>query len=194
MAMTRKALKAMGLSEEQIDSIIEMHTETVDGLRDQVRTYKADAEKLEGVQKELDELKKGDGNDYKKMWQDEKTAHEKTKSDYEAKETASVRERLFRAELEGIGISGKRAEQIIKMTDLSQFETENGAYKDAKSVQDHIKAEWSDLIPVTKTQRADVANPPSNAGGKKYSSREEIMKIADTQERQAAIQANPGLF
>ena len=51
MAMTRKALKAMGLSEEQIDSIIEMHTETVDGLRDQVRTYKADAEKLEGVQR-----------------------------------------------------------------------------------------------------------------------------------------------
>ena len=34
MALTRKSLKAMGLADEQVDSIIEMHTETVDGLKD----------------------------------------------------------------------------------------------------------------------------------------------------------------
>ena len=33
MALTRKALKAMGLTDEQVDSIIEMHTDTVDGWK-----------------------------------------------------------------------------------------------------------------------------------------------------------------
>ena len=65
MSLTRKSLKAMGLTDEQVDSIIEMHTDTVDGLKEQVNTYKADAEKLPNVQKELDDLKAmGDGGRY----------------------------------------------------------------------------------------------------------------------------------
>ena len=62
MALTRKLLKGMGLTDEQVDTIIEAHTDTVDGLKEQVKTYKADAEKLPNVQKELDDLKAaGDG-------------------------------------------------------------------------------------------------------------------------------------
>ena len=33
MALTRRALKAMGIEDEKIDEIITMHTETVDGLK-----------------------------------------------------------------------------------------------------------------------------------------------------------------
>ena len=33
MALTRRALKAMGIEDEKIDEIINMHTETVDGLK-----------------------------------------------------------------------------------------------------------------------------------------------------------------
>lgn len=62
MSITRKFLKGMGLTEEQVDTIIEAHTETVDGLKSNVDKYKAEAEKLPDVQKELDELKAaGDG-------------------------------------------------------------------------------------------------------------------------------------
>lgn len=57
MSITRKLLKGMGLTEEQVDTIIEAHTETVDGLKADVSRYKADAGKLAGVQKELDDLK-----------------------------------------------------------------------------------------------------------------------------------------
>lgn len=35
MALTRKSLKAMGLTDEQADSIIEMHTETMSALKEQ---------------------------------------------------------------------------------------------------------------------------------------------------------------
>lgn len=192
MALTRKALKAMGLTEEQVDSIIEAHTETVDGLKEQLKTYKADAEKLPTVQKELDDLKKGDGEDWKGKYDAEKAAHDKTKSDYKAKETAAENERLFRAELTGIGITGKRADQIVKMTDLATFKVKDGAYEDAKSVQDHIRTEWSEFIPSTKTEGANVPTPPNNGGGKL--NRADIAKIKDPAERRAAIAANSELF
>ena len=70
MSLTRKMLKAMGIEDEKIDQIIEAHTETVDGLKEQITQYKASAEKLPGVQKELDDLKKdSSGNDYQaKAW------------------------------------------------------------------------------------------------------------------------------
>lgn len=191
MALTRKALKAMGLTEEQVDSIIEAHTETVDGLKEQLKTYRADAERLESVQRELDALKGGE--DYKAKYEAEKTAHEKTKSEHAAKETAAMRERLFRAELTAVGITGKRADKIIGMTDLSAFEVRDGAYADAKTVQEAIRSEWSDFIPSTSTQGAQVATPPKNVGGR-YSSRAEIMAIKDTAARQKAISENLDLF
>lgn len=47
MALTRKSLKAMGLMDEQVDSVIEMHTDTVDELKNQRANAKADADTLE---------------------------------------------------------------------------------------------------------------------------------------------------
>ena len=37
MAVTRKFLKGMGLTDEQVDTIIEAHSETVDGLKDKLK-------------------------------------------------------------------------------------------------------------------------------------------------------------
>lgn len=54
MALTRKLLKGMGLTDEQVDTIIEAHTDTVDGLKADVGKYKSDAEKLPDVQKQLE--------------------------------------------------------------------------------------------------------------------------------------------
>lgn len=192
MAMTRKALKAMGLTEEQVDSIIEMHLEVKNSLEEQIKTYKADADKLPNVQKELDEMKKGDGEDWKSKYEAEKTAHAKTKSDFAAKETAATNERLFRAELTALGITGKRADQIVKLTDMTQFATENGAYKDAKAVQEHIRTEYSEFVPKTTTKGADVSTPPGNTGGRM--TKDQIAAIKDPTARRAAIAANADLF
>ena len=71
MAFTRKALKAMSLSDEQIDNIIDMHAEVVDALKDELKTAKEDAGKLGEVQKELDALKAKDGDDYKTKYEKE---------------------------------------------------------------------------------------------------------------------------
>ena len=60
MALTRSMLKGMNLTEEQVGAIIDAHKETVDALKEQRDNYKADAEKLADVQKELDDIKNGE--------------------------------------------------------------------------------------------------------------------------------------
>ena len=47
MALKRSFLKGMGLTDEQCDSIIEAHAETVDGLKADLARYKESAGKAE---------------------------------------------------------------------------------------------------------------------------------------------------
>ena len=94
MALTRKSLKAMGLTDEQVDSIVEMHSETVDGLKDKLKAAEDAASKLEGVQKELDTLKAGD--DYKAKYEAVKKSFEDYKADITAKETKAAKEKAVR--------------------------------------------------------------------------------------------------
>lgn len=192
MAFTRKFLKALGLTEEQVDSVVEAHTETVDGLKSQMAGYKADAEKLAGVQKELDDLKaKGGGEDYKSKYDSEHAAFEKYKNDQNAKESAALTERLYREQLNALGITGKRADSIVRLTDLSTVKVKDGKLEDADGVKKGIQTDYADFIPKTRTDGADPATPP-HSGGKM--SREEIYKKDDkgryllsTAERQKAL-------
>ena len=72
MALTRKLLKSMGIEEDKIDQIIDAHAETVDGLKDKLKTAEADSEKLKAVQRELDDLKAKGDDPYKKKYEDAK--------------------------------------------------------------------------------------------------------------------------
>ena len=57
MALTAKMLKGLGLTDEQRESILEAHADTVNEIKAERDRLKLDAEKLEAVQKELDNLK-----------------------------------------------------------------------------------------------------------------------------------------
>lgn len=99
MAITRKLLKGMGLTEEQQDTIIEAHTDTVNGLKADIDRYKADAEKLPGVQKELDDLK-GKGDDgYKEKYESEHKAFEDYKTSVAAEKTTAAKEKALETAL-----------------------------------------------------------------------------------------------
>lgn len=175
MAFTRKFLKALGLTEEQVDSVVEAHTETVDGLKSQMADYKAD----------------GGGEDYKSKYDSEHAAFEKYKQDQSAKESAALTERLYREQLNALGITGKRADSIVRLTDLSTVKVKDGKLEDAEGVKKGIQTDYADFIPKKRTDGADPADPP-HSGGKM--SREEIYKKDDkgryllsTAERQKAL-------
>lgn len=192
MAVTRKYLKSIGLNDDQIEGVIEEHTSTLEAVKKELEDAKADALKLKDVQKELDELKSGE--DWKGKYDAEKAAHDKTKSEYAAKETAAKVKEAYRAMLKEAGVAEKYLATVLKATDLSAVKLDkDGKLEGADRLTESAKTEWADFISVTTTEGAKVVTPPKNNGGK-YSSREEIMKIKDVTERQAAIAANLELF
>jgi hypothetical protein len=187
-------LKAMNIEEEKIDQIIEAHTETVDGFKDKVNDYKEKAEKYDGVKKELDELKDGD-NDWQKKYEKEHSDFEAYKNDVTAKETKRTKEHAIREFLKGVGVSEKRLDAVLKVTNLDDFELDkDGKIKDADKHTETVKTEWADFIETTTTQGANTANPPANTGKGTTKTKEEIMAIKDGAVRRAEMAANPQLF
>lgn len=162
MALTRKFLKGMGLNEEQIDSIIDAHTDTVDGLKADINKYKGDAEKLPTVQKELDDLKAAGDGGYKKKYEEEKKAFEDFKTAQTAKETRQAKEKAYREFLKSVGVSEKRIPSILKVTDLDKLEMEGDKFKDADKLTESVKTEWADFIETSNTNGANTQNPPTN--------------------------------
>lgn len=198
MALTRKFLTTLGIEADKVDEIITAHAETVDALKATVDTYKADAEKLPTVQKELDELKaaaeKSGKDPYKVKYEALKEEFEGYKAEQTAKETKAAKESAYRALLKSAGVAEKRIDAVVKVTDLDGIELDkDGAIKDADKVTDGIKAEWADFIQTTQQVGASTATPPANTG-KSYRTAEEIYAIKDTAERQKAMLENHELF
>ena len=192
MALTRKSLKAMGLTDEQVDSIIEAHTETVDALKDERDRYKEDADKLAEVQKELDAAKKSakDAPDYAAL----KKEYDEYKASVEAEKSLQAKKAAFEDVVKDAGLSEKGIAKALKYADWDSIElTDTGKVKDATK---HIKAlreEWSDYVVTESEEGADTDTPPGNKGGAKMT-REEILAIKDTAERQKAMAENHELF
>lgn len=162
MALTRKMLKSMGLTDEQVDTIIEAHTDTVDGLKTDIEKYKGDAEKLPGVQKELSDLKAAGDGGYKEKYEKEKADFAKYKADQEAKETRVAKENAYRELLKAAGVSDKRIPAILKVTDLNSVELEGDKVKDADKITEGVKTEWADFIETSNTSGTNTPTPPAN--------------------------------
>lgn len=178
MALTRKMLKAMELDEDKISQIIDAHQSTIseitierDALKADVDKYKANAEKLASVEKDLvtaqAELEDAKETSEKfKALQDEFKAY---KAETVAKATQAAKEKAYKSLLTEAGISDKRFDSIIKVSDLSGIELDkDGKIKDAKAVIDNIKTEWADFIVTQNTQGANTATPPNNNGGNAF--------------------------
>lgn len=175
MALTRKLLKGMGLTDEQVDTIIEAHTDTVDGLKADISKYKGDAEKLPCVQKELDDLKAAGDGGYKEKYEKERKAFEDFKTAQKSKETKAAKEKAYRELLKESGVSEKRIESVLKVTDLEGIElAEDGKIKDADKHKDSIKKDWADFIVKQETGGVHTDNPHQNEGGGGPKTREEI--------------------
>lgn len=170
MALTRKGLLAAGLTENQVDFVLEGHTETVDGLKEERDRYKADAEKLPGVQKELDDLK-GKGDDgYKAKYESEHQAFEDYKTSVAAEKTTAAKEKALETALKKVGIADKRLQSVARLCKgdglLEKLELDDkGAIKDSDKLEASLKESYSDYIVKTSTQGANTANPPAGNGG-----------------------------
>ena len=171
MALTRKLLRGMGLTDEQVDTIIEAHSDTVDVLQEKIETYKTDAEKLPSIQKELDDLKKNIGDNGETISKEEydrlQGEYDTYKNTIEAKETKTAKETAFRQLLTEAGIDPKRIDAITRITDIDGIElAEDGKIKDADTRTESVKKDYSDFLITYSENGADVADPPGERRGK----------------------------
>ena len=193
MALTRKLLKGMGLTDEQVDTIIEAHTDTVDGLKADVSKYKTDAEKLSDVQKELDDLKAKGDDGWKEKHDKLKGEFDKYKTDVQEKETHSKKVEAYKAILKDANLSEKGIEKAIKYAEWDKIELETDGK--LKGASDHIKAvkeEWAEYVTTTTTTGAKTSNPPANNGNSGVT-KEDFQKMS-YKDRLQIYNENPDLY
>ena len=195
MALTRKLLKGMGLTDEQVDTIIEAHSETVDGLKDKARQNEEAAKKLPDVQKELDDLKAAGDGGYKEKYEKEHRAFEEYKADVSGKELTGKKKAALDALLKESGVQRDSFRSILlKGWDLSKVELDDsGKIKDAETITNTVKTDYADFVATTTTSGTPPITPPTGgkAGGM---TKKEIMAIRDPEARQAEIIRNPAAF
>lgn len=192
MALTRKLLKSLGLEDEKIESIIEAHGETVEGLKQKLEKAEAEAAKVAELTTQLN-------NANEKLAKSGEAA--KVQADFDAykeeiaKEKATASKRAAAdALLKEAGYARESVRGLILRTiDLDKWETDDkGGIKDADAFKQSIKADYADLVSTTQTTGTPPANPPT--GGKITMTKAEIGKITDPVERRAAIAANLDQF
>lgn len=158
MALTRKLLKALNVSEEAIEEIISAHTDTVTELKNQLETAQEAQRQLEAVTKERDE--------YKRKSEDTTAAQritelEKQIAAYKSRETEAQKKTALTALLESAGIDKRGFARVLAATDLSRIELgEEGEIKDSDKLTESLKTEWADLLVGESSQTAPPATPP----------------------------------
>ena len=165
MALTRKFLAALGIDDSKIDSIIDAHTETVDALKAERDSYKADAEKLPGVQEELKKAKAAakDSGEYDKL----KKEFDDYKADVASKEALAAKKAVLKEIAKDAGLSEAGIAKALKYHDFDKFELdEKGAAKDKAAVLKGLKEEWPEYIVTTQKKGVDTPTPPAGTDGK----------------------------
>lgn len=210
MALTRPTLKEIlskaGVSAENMDDaikeIIAGHTATVDALKERldaveknvetVEKLKADADKYKT---ELEEAKKtiADGEKYKNDYDTLKAEYDGYKADVETKAAKAESDRAFTAWLKEQGYSEKGAAKIVKYGGFTPEFSKDGTIKNADKLSESVSAEWSEYKAKEHVEGARTETPPTNTGGNTIT-REDILKIPNTAERQKAIAENGALF
>lgn len=131
-------------------------------------------------------------------WKDKydalKTQFDTFKNEQAAKDNLAKLHTAYRDLLKESGIDSKRYDVIIRATDFKNMKLgDDGKLENADSLKKDIGENWADFKVTTTTKGAAVENPPANNGPAKRT-KDEIMSIKDTSERQRAIAENHELF
>lgn len=186
MALSRKYLKGMGLTEEQVSAIIEANEETITGLTDKIEKLQSankEAErKFTSLQSEYDSLKESTDTSktpYKKKYEEELATREKLQQEYDSYKAGVEEEKAiakksdaYRKLLKDAGINDKRIDSVLKVSPFKDVEfEEDGTVKDKDKLIESIKNDWSDFIMTKEVQGATVAHPIVNKQSEKKVSR-----------------------
>lgn len=162
MALTVKLLKGMGIEESQIETIIEAHTDTVNGLKADRDKYKEQAERVPDLQRKLEEAEEAiaESEDWKAKYEGERKALKDYQAKVDGEKAEAAKAKAYRDMLKAANVDPKRIDTIMRVTDLTKVEMEDGKLKDSDKLTESAKTEWADFIVKTKTDPSTPATPP----------------------------------
>lgn len=174
MALTRKLLEGLGLEEKQIESIIDAHSETVDGLkaerdkeRERADALKEQADSVPKLQKKLEkaEAAAGDKAEWEKKYTEEHQALEDFKARIETEKAAAAKAKAYREQvLAKAGIGAEFIDDVMGVTKLDDVKVgEDGAIEGAEELASKAKEKWASFVVKQKTTGSDPATPPKGA-------------------------------
>lgn len=162
MALTQKMLKAMGIEDDQREQILDAHQEVLESIKSERDEFKKLAEQVPDLQRQLEEAKAAsDDSEWEQKYQDEHQAFEDYKAQVASEKAEADKAQAYRGMLMAAGIDPKRIDAIMRVTDLSQVEMEDGKLKDTEKLQESAKQEWADFVVKSNTQGSNPANPPT---------------------------------
>lgn len=175
MALTRNFLKAMGLNDEQVNSVIEAHTDTIDALKKERDDWKGKAETVETLTRERDEAveklsKAGDAQRVQKEFDDYKAGVEREKIN--AKKSAALT-----AAFEQAGVKREVFRKaMLKGWDMDNVELDDkGAIKDMDGLKAAVQKDYADFIATGEDKSVPPNNPPG--GGNQILTKADIEKM-----------------
>jgi len=193
MALTNALLKSMGIEGDQRDQIMAEHQATLQSIKDERDQLRDTAARVPALEKEVEDLKAAQPTeDWEAKYNAEHEAFEAFRTKAEKEAADKEKSDLYRHLLLEQGVDPKRVDSIMRVTDLGKVSVKDGQLEDSEALAESIKSEWGDFVTKTITRGASVDDPPGGGGTGK--TRDEIMAITDTAERQAAIADNPELF
>lgn len=169
MALTRNMLKGMGLTEEQVGAIIDEHVASIDGLKERRDKYKAEAEKLPEVQKELEELRESidsvDQNEWQDKYKKEHDDFEKFKSQVNEENRVRECKDLYRSLLLETGVGDKHIDSILRVTDFTDIKAgKDGKLENMDNLTKDIRDLYGGFITSERREGAGVETPPAGSG------------------------------
>lgn len=220
MSLQRSTLKALGLNEDQINSVVEGHSETVSALNAKIAQLEKEAEEKDqkikaasGLQAQLDKAnetiskleKSVENAENAKATAETKLTEETQKSKKLEEELNGMKEtakkeaetakkkEAFASFVGKLGLSEKGRALLLKHTSLDavKFTDDGQVADDDGSLKKSLLDDWGDYITTKEEKGANVDNPKKEKG---TMTREQIMKIKDPSQRQEAIAKNIELF
>ena len=162
MALTQKMLKAMGIEDDQREQILDAHQEVLESIKSERDEFKKLAEQVPDLQRQLEEAKAAsDDSEWEQKYEDEHQAFEDFKVQVETEKAEADKAQAYRGMLMAAGIDPKRIDALMRVTDLSQVEMEDGKLKDTEKLQESAKQEWADFVVKSNTQGSNPATPPT---------------------------------
>jgi hypothetical protein len=153
----------MGIEAEKIDQIIEGHTETVNGLKDEITKYKADAESLPTVTKERDAWKQKHDDILAKQPDAAKVQadFDKYKKDIEAEKVSAKKRDALQAKLIAEGANPDALELMLHGADLETVKlNEKGEAEEIDKAIEPIKTKFAKYFGEVTEQGAPRKTPP----------------------------------